>query len=259
MSTPRRHPTAQVDDSVELGADVEVGPFTTLEGDVRVGPGTRIGPRVTIRGPARLGSGNEVYAGTVIGTPPQDWSYEESDSGVVIGSDNILREYVTVNKATTPDAHTRIGDDNMIMAYCHVAHDCDVGSDIDMANNVNLSGHVSIGDHAVVSGLTAFQQFVRVGDYAMVGGLSRIVKDVVPYARVSGNPLEVYGPNTVGLRRNEFTSDQRLTIKKAFKTLFRDNNSTSKALEELREQFDGNETIDPLIEFVETSERGIHR
>lgn len=259
MDKSRVHPTAQVDDSVDLGEGVTVGAFSLLEGDVTIGAGCQIGPRVTVRGPATLGANNEIYVGTVIGTPPQDWSYEESESGVVIGSDNVLREYVTVNKATTPDTMTRIGDDNMIMAYCHVAHDCVVGSDIDMANNVNLSGHVTIGDHAVVSGLTAFQQFIRVGEYAMVGGLSRVVKDVVPYVRVSGNPLEVYGPNTVGLRRNDFSSDQRLDIKRAFRTLFRDHESTSDALAELREEFPDNETITPLIEFLEQSERGIHR
>ncbi len=257
---PEIHPTAVVGDDVELADGVEVGPCAVLEGRVEVDPHTSINSHVHIRGPAVIGSHNTFEVGCVIGTPPQDWSYEESsNTSVEIGSYNILREYVTVNRATTDGQATRIGNDNMIMAYSHVAHDCEVGNDIDVVNSVNLAGHVTLGDHVIVSGYTGFHQFVRVGDYAMIGGRSGIRKDVVPYATVSGDPPEIYGINSVGLRRHNFEPETRTLLKKAFKILFRDGNNTSQAIEKLCDQFDGEAPIRRLIEFVENSERGIHR
>jgi UDP-N-acetylglucosamine acyltransferase len=254
------HDTAIVGDQVELGDNVSVGPFCVLEGPVSIGDDTSLNSRVQVTGPATIGPRNQIEVGCVIGTPPQDWSFEEdSQTGVAIGADNVFREYVTVNRATNDGASTTIGDDNMIMSYSHIAHDCVIGDDIDMANGVSLAGHVTINDHVIVSGHTGFHQFVRVGEYAMVGGLSRIVKDVVPYARVSGNPLEVYGVNSIGLRRHDFDSETRTLIKRAFKILFRDGNNTSQALTQLEEEFDGEAPVEALIEFVGDSERGIHK
>lgn len=254
------HSTALIGDDVELGTDVSVGPYTVIEDDVRIGDGTTVGPRCQIEGNTTIGPDNSFQVGCVIGTEPQDWSYdEENDTGVVIGSGNVLREYVTINRATTDGERTRLGDDNMIMSYSHVAHDCVVGDDVDMANGVSLAGHVTIGDHAIISGHTGFHQFVRVGEYAMVGGLSRIVKDVVPYVRVSGNPLEVYGVNSIGLRRHDIPSETRTLLKRAFKILFRDGNNTTQALEKLRDQFSDEEVVRNLVEFIEETERGIHK
>lgn len=254
------HSTALIGDDVELGAGVSVGPYTVIEGDVEIGSETRIGPHCQIKGPVSLGSNNELQVGCVVGTEPQDWSYEEaSESGVEIGSGNIFREYVTVNRATKDGNMTRIGNENMIMSYSHVAHDCVLGNDIDMANGVSLAGHVTIRDHAIISGHTGFHQFVRVGEYAMVGGLSRIVKDVIPYLRVSGNPLEVYGLNSIGLKRNDFSSETRNLLKRVFKVLFRDNNNTSQALEILRTEYEDESIVRDLVDFIEGSERGIHK
>lgn len=254
------HETAIVEDSVELGENVSIGPNSVLRGDVEIGADTTLKANVHVRDKVKIGSGNVIEVGTVIGTDPQDWSYDEgTETGIIIGDDNIIREYVTINKATAEGEMTRIGNENMIMAYCHIAHDCVVGSNVDMANGVNLAGHVTIGSDVVVSGHTGFHQFVRVGDYAMVGGLSRIVKDVVPYSRVSGNPLEVYGLNSIGLKRNDFDQETRHRLKRAFRILFRKDNNTSQALEALGEEFEGDELIEGLVEFIEDSERGIHK
>lgn len=257
---PDVHSTAVIGEDVELGQDVTVGPHSVFEGTVRVGEGTTIAPKVYVRGPAEIGPNNRLETGCVIGTIPQDRSYDENvDSGVEIGSSNTLREYVTVNRATESGGTTRIGNETMIMAYSHIAHDCHVGDQVDMANGVFLSGHVTIDDRVFVSGSTGVHQFVRIGSYAMVGGLSRVVKDVVPYSMVSGNPLEVYGLNSVGLRRHGVSPEERTVLKQAFKILFRDNNNTSQALEKLHSQFPDENTVKPLIEFIENSERGIHK
>lgn len=254
------HSSAIVEDSVKLGKDVSVGANSILRGDVKIGDGTTLEANVHVRDKVEIGSDNTIEVGTVIGTDPQDWSYDDgSETGIVIGDGNIIREYVTINKATAEGEMTRIGSGNMIMAYCHIAHDCTVGDNVDMANGVNLAGHVTIGSDVVVSGHTGFHQFVRVGDYAMVGGLSRIVKDVVPYSRVSGNPLEVYGLNSIGLKRNDFDQETRNQLKRAFKVLFRNDNNTSQALDVLREDFADDEIVQDLVAFVENSERGIHK
>jgi UDP-N-acetylglucosamine acyltransferase len=260
MTMTEVHSTAIVGDDVELGSEVSIGPYTVIEGNVRIGSDTSIGPHCQIKGPVTMGSDNRLQVGCVVGTEPQDWSYEAgSQTGVEIGSGNILREYVTINRATKDGGMTRVGDENMIMSYSHVAHDCELGDDIDMANGVSLAGHVTIGDHAIISGHTGFHQFVRIGEYAMVGGLSRIVKDVLPYLRVSGNPLEVYGLNSIGLKRNDFSSETRNLLKRVFKVLFRDGNNTSQALEILREEYTGESIVQELIDFIENSERGIHK
>ncbi|MFB6226731.1 MAG: acyl-ACP--UDP-N-acetylglucosamine O-acyltransferase [bacterium] len=254
------HSSALVEDSVQLGKNVTVGPNSVLQGDVRIGDDTTLKANVHIRDKVVIGSDNTIEIGTVIGTDPQDWSYEEArDTGIEIGDENIIREYVTINKATADGEMTRIGNENMIMAYCHIAHDCVIGSNVDMANGVNLAGHVTIGNNVVVSGHTGFHQFIRVGDYAMVGGLSRIVKDVVPYSRVSGNPLEVYGLNSVGLKRNGFDKETRHVLKRAFKMLFRSDNNTTQALELIKDEFPDNDSVSRLADFIENSERGIHK
>lgn len=253
------HPTAIVEDGAELDPDVSIGAFSRVSGQARVESGTRIAERVSLIDRVRIGPDNEINVGVVIGSDPQDWTYEDEPTGVVVGSGNVLREYVTINKATTPDTETVVGDDNMLMAYSHVGHDCRVGNDNDFANGASLSGHVTVEDHATISGFTGVHQFARVGSYAMVGGLSRVRKDVVPYARVSGDPLSVYGINSIGLKRYGFDGDTRTLLKRAFKRLFRDGNNTTQALEKIRDELPSHEVIGRLLEFVEASERGIHK
>lgn len=257
---PNIHETAVVEDGAEIAGDVTIGPFAMISKDTTVESGTEIGPRVTTEGVVNIGPDNKIGTGAVIGSEPQDWSYEGADTGVKIGSGNIIREYATINRSTdAPDGMTVIGDDNMIMTYCHVAHDCKLGNGIDMANNVTLAGHVTVEDNVIMGGLTPVHQFVRIGEFSMVGGLSRINKDVPPYIRISGNPAKVYDINTIGLRRNDFDSDTRKLIKQAFNLIYRDNNNTSQALEKIEEEVPSHETIEHLVGFIEQSERGIHK
>lgn len=254
------HSTAVVEDGAELGRDVRIGAFSYVSGEARVEEGTRIGPRVTVANRVRIGPDNEVHAGAVLGTDPQDRSYEGEPTGLRLGSGNVLREYVTMNRATDPDRDTVVGDGNMFMAYSHVAHDCRVGDDNDFANGATLSGHVTVGDHVTISGFTGVHQFARVGSCAMIGGMSRLRKDVVPYAQVSGgDPVKIYGINSVGLKRQGFDGETRTLLKRAFKRLFRDGYNTSQALRKIREELPAHEAIDHLVQFVEASERGIHK
>lgn len=256
------HETAVIEDGAELGEGVSVGPYSVISSETSVGDGTEIGPHVVTKGIVDIGPNNQIGAGTIIGTKPQDWSYEGEATGVVIGADNVIREYVTVNRSSSgPDGKTSIGDGNMIMTYCHIAHDCQVGNDISMANGVTLAGHVTVEDHVMMGGLTPVHQFVRIGAYSMVGGLSRINKDVPPFIRISGNPAKVYDVNSIGLRRNDIDSDGRSLIKQAFNYLYRNKNNTSQALEKIRadNELSGNSHVDHMVEFIEESERGIHK
>jgi UDP-N-acetylglucosamine acyltransferase len=256
------HETAVIEDGAELAEDVSVGPYSVISSKTTIGSGTEIGTRVTTEGPVEIGSGNQIGTGAVIGTKPQDWSYDGEETGVVIGDDNVIREYATVNRSSSgPDGDTVIGDENMIMTYCHVAHDCEIGDDVSMANGVTLAGHVTVEDHVMMGGLTPVHQFVRIGAYSMVGGLSRINKDVPPFIRISGNPAQVYDVNAIGLKRNGIDSEGRKNIKKAFRLIYRENYNTSQALEKIRgsEELEGETHVQHLVEFIEESERGIHK
>lgn len=256
------HETAVIEDGADIADDAEVGPYAVISSKTTIKSRTTIGPRVTTEGVVEIGEDNEIGTGAILGTKPQDWSYEGADTGVQIGSGNIIREYATVNRSTdAPDGMTVIGDDNMIMTYCHIAHDCQLGDDISMANGVTLAGHVTVGDHVMMGGLTPVHQFVRIGSYSMIGGLSRINKDVPPYIRVSGNPAEVYDVNAIGLKRNDIDSSSRKRIKKAFNYVYRDGYNTSQALEQIEgdNELDDNRFVADFVTFIEESERGIHK
>lgn len=253
------HETAVVKDGAELADDVSVGPYSIISSEAKIDSGVEIGPHVLLEGKVEIGKNNEIRNGAVIGTPPQDWSYEGNDSGVKIGDDNIFREYITINRATESGSMTEVGDDNMIMAYSHIAHDCQVGDDNALANGVTLAGHVEVGSHVMMGGLTPVHQFVRIGSYTMVGGLSRLNKDVAPYIRIAGNPAQAYDLNSIGLRRNDIPSEIRQELKKAVRLIFHSDNNTSQALEEIEAELDSSPELDHLVEFIRSSERGIHK
>jgi len=253
------HKTAEVHDDAHLAPDVSVGPYSIISSEARIGAGTTIGPHVLIKGAVEIGENNEIHKGAVIGTPPQDWSYQASDTGIVIGNNNVLREYITINRSTSEDEDTVVGNENMIMAYCHIAHDCKVGDGNALANGVTLAGHVTVENKVVMGGLTPVHQFVRIGSYAMVGGLSRLNKDVPPFIRIFGNPAQIVDINSIGLRRNDFSADTRKLLKRAFKIIFRSNNNTSQALEKIADELPRDEHLDRLVEFIRQSERGIHK
>ncbi len=253
------HETAIVHDGAELDKDVEIGPFSIVSSETKVGAGTKIGARVTFEGEVIVGKNNEIQNGAVLGTPPQDWSYEGNDTGVKIGDDNILREFITINRATESGSYTTVGNDNMIMAYSHIAHDCSVGNNNALANGVTLAGHVEVQDHVMMGGLTPVHQFVKIGSHTMVGGLSRLNKDVPPYIRISGNPAKVYDLNSIGLRRHGISGADRRLLKRAVRIIFHSDLNTSQALDKIETEMETNPHLEILINFIRNSERGIHK
>lgn len=256
----RIHPTSIVGEGVRLGEGVEIGPFCLLEGDIEIGRGTKIGSRVTIKGRVRIGENCRIYDGAVIGEEPQHLRYEGEESEVIIGNGVIIREYVTIHRGTKLDKmRTTIGDGCLLMAYSHVAHDCVVGNGVIMANCATLGGHVEVGDYAFIGGLSAVHQWARVGAYAMVGGLSGVSLDIPPFTRASGQHALLYGVNTVGLQRRGFSKERVSIIKKAYRILFRSELLKKDAIERLRKEFEGNEDVETLVRFIETSKRGVAR
>jgi UDP-N-acetylglucosamine acyltransferase len=249
-------PTARVSKKAELGEGVTVGPFTVIGDRAKVGDRTSIGSSCSIDW-ADIGEDNQIFQGVIIGNPPQDVKYDGRDSWCRIGDKNIIREYVTVHRGSGPEGDTHIGSNNYLMAYAHVAHNCRVGNRVIIANAANLAGYVMVEDGAVISGLVAVHQFVRIGAYSIVGGGLRVSKDVVPYALAAGYPVRICGLNVVGLRRNKFTPDARQKLKTTFRYLFRSNLNTNQALDRIKKELPSTPEIDHLVEFVETSERGI--
>ncbi|MFB6355084.1 MAG: acyl-ACP--UDP-N-acetylglucosamine O-acyltransferase [bacterium] len=252
------HETAVIEDGATLGDNVKIGAYTVVSSDSTLADGVELGPRVSLEGDVTIGEDTTVASGAILGSPPQDRAYDGEPTKVRIGKRNIIREYVTVNRATSGHGEaTEIGDDNMIMSYCHVAHNCKIGDNVDMANGVTLAGHVEVEDHVMMGGLAPVHQFVRIGEYAMVGGLSRINKDIVPYIRASGNPAKVFDVNVVGLRRSDMDSDTLSLLKKAVEILFRSGNNTSQAVDQIKDELPDNDRIQHLLEFIDRSERGI--
>lgn len=254
------HKTAVISHDAELGKDVEVGPYSIIGENVEIGDGTFIGPHVVIEGRTRIGKNNEIYHGATIGEDPQDLKYDGEKTYLFIGDNNIIRENVTIHRGTEEGGgETRIGSDNFIMAYCHVAHDCQLGNNIVMSNAANLAGHVTVEDNAVIAGLTGVHQFVRIGKVAMVGAHSKVVKDVPPYILVDGHPARVNGINVIGLRRNGMKPALRKEVKRAYKILYRSNLSIDKALERMDQELDASEEIEHFLRFLRNVQRGICR
>jgi UDP-N-acetylglucosamine acyltransferase len=245
------HPRAR------LGSDVSIGPYSIVGEHVEIGDETAVGSGVLIDGWTAIGRQCEISHGAVIGTPPQDIKYEDERSYCRIGDRNVIREYVTVNRATGEEKATTIGDDNLIMAYAHVAHNCKLADHIVVANAVNMAGHVTIEDHAMVSGLIPIHQFVRIGCYSMIGGGSRVTQDVIPYGLAAGNPLRLRGLNMVGLRRHGFPEEVRSTLKEAFRLLFRSGLNTSQALSQISSDLPAIPEVEHLVGFIGDSKRGI--
>ncbi|ACL70504.1 acyl-(acyl-carrier-protein)--UDP-N-acetylglucosamine O-acyltransferase [Halothermothrix orenii H 168] len=254
------HETAIVHPGAKIGKNVEIGPYSIIGENVEIGEGTKIGPHVVVEGWTTIGKNNQIFHGASIGLEPQDMKFKGEKSYLFIGDNNIIRENVTIHRGTEEGGgETRIGNNNLIMAYCHVAHDCQLGNHIIMSNATNLAGHVIIEDYVVMSGLTGVHQFVRVGKMAMVGAHSKVVKDVPPYILVDGHPARVNGINVVGLRRNGVDPDLRQEIKRAYKILYRSNLNTSQAIEKMDQELDASEEIEHFLRFLRNAQRGICR
>jgi UDP-N-acetylglucosamine acyltransferase len=255
--TPSIHPTALIDPSAELGSGVTVGPFVIIGPNVSVGDRCRLGPRVTLQRNVRLADGVFVGDGSVLGGDPQDLKYRGEETWVEIGEDTIVREYTTINRATTATFKTTVGARCFIMTYVHLAHDCHVGDDVVIANATQCAGHVTIHDRAILSGLNAVHQFVTIGTYAFVGGGSRVNQDIPPYVKAVGNPMELYGLNSIGLQRAGFSGETVAALKRAYRLFFNSDLNLSQAMERARTELPAFPEVERFLAFVESSERGV--
>ena len=257
---PRVHPTAIVEPGAVIAPDVEIGAYTLVGAHVQIGAGTRIGPHCVITGHTRLGANNQIAQFSSIGEAPQDKKYAGEPTRLEVGDNNTIREFCTLNRGTTQDAGvTRIGNDNWIMAYVHVAHDCQVGNRTIFANNAQLAGHVRIEDDVILGGFTLVHQFCRVGMHSITGLGTVLLQDVPPYVKASGNPVHPYGLNSEGLRRRGFSADALSALKRAYRTLYRAGLTLEEARDALAEQAADSADVRALLEFVSAPGRGIVR
>jgi UDP-N-acetylglucosamine acyltransferase len=254
------HPTAIVSSEAKISEGVEIGPYSIINSDVRIGRNTIIGPHVVIKAHTDIGEGCRFFQFASIGEVPQDLKFKGEETRVVIGNHNTIREFVTIHRATTEDTGvTSIGDHNLIMAYCHVAHNCKLGDHIVMANAANLGGHVHVEDFAIISGLTGIHQFTRIGAHCIIGGASAVNKDIPPFVTASGNFAKLYGLNVIGLKRRGFKEETIMALKETYKIIFRSSLLLSDALERVRREFNDIPEVRHFIDFIQNSERGICR
>jgi UDP-N-acetylglucosamine acyltransferase len=254
------HPTAIIDPRAELDSTVEVGPFTVIGPDVRIDAGTRIGSHVVIQGPTTIGKQNQIFQFCSLGEQPQDKKYRDEPTTLEIGDNNTIREFCTFNRGTVQDkGATRIGNDNWIMAYVHIAHDCQIGNHTIFANNSSLAGHVDVHDYAILGGFTLIHQFCKIGSHIITAVGSVVFKDIPPYVTAAGYDAKPHGINSEGLKRRGFSPEAILQIKRAYKTLYRNGLTLEEAKKELAQQLDKCSEIGILLEFLNTSTRGIVR
>ncbi len=252
------HPTAVIHPQAQLDSTVRVDPYAVIERDVKIGAHTTIGSHAIISGPTEIGENNQIFPGAAIGLEPQDLKYQGARSWVKIGNGNRIREYVTINRATGEGEATEVGDNNLLMAYVHLAHNCVVENNVVIANNVALAGHVTIESKAVIGGVLGIHQFVRVGKLAMLGGMSKIDRDVPPFMLVEGNPARVRTLNLVGLKRSGLDSQELGYLKKAFRLLYNSGLTLQEAIQEL-ESFPDNKYIQHLTNFLQLAITGEKR
>lgn len=260
MAAPSIHASAQVDPAAVIGEDVQVGAFCVIGPDVEIGAGSRIDPHVVIEGPTRIGRDNRIHSFAVVGGAPQDKKYAGEPTRLEIGDGNTIREYVTINRGTSQDIGvTRVGDDNWIMAYVHIAHDCQVGDHCILANNATLAGHVELGDWAILGGFAGIHQFCKIGAHAFIGMGSLINADVPPYVMVAGQYARPRGINAEGLKRRGFEAGRISAIKKAYRTLFISGRPLAEARAELEPLAGEAPDIRAMLDFIGASERSILR
>ena len=252
------HETAVVGEGAHVGADCHIGPFCIVGDEVSLGDGVRLESHVVVDGKTRIGNATHIFPFASIGLAPQDLKYAGEPTSTEIGERNQIREFVTVHRGTAGGGGvTRIGDRNLLMAQTHVAHDCQLGSEIIMANAATLAGHVEIADRASVGAYSGVHQFCRLGLEAFVGGYSVVVKDAMPFATIQGNHARCYGLNSVGMRRRGYSRDTIKTLDHAFHLLLSAKLNTSQAIEKIKSEIRGVKEVDLLVEFIESSKRGV--
>lgn len=251
------HPTALIDPSARLGTGVTVGPYAIIGPQVTVGDRCRIGPRATLQRNVLLAEDVRIGDGSILGGDPQDLKYGGEETWVEVGQGTIIREYSTINRGTAATFKTTVGARCFIMTYVHLAHDCHVGDDVVIANATQCAGHVTIHDRAILSGLNAVHQFVTIGTYAFVGGGSRVNQDIPPYVKAVGNPMELYGLNSLGLQRAGLPGETVAALKRAYRLFFNSDLNLSQALERARTDLPAFPEVERFLAFVESSERGV--
>lgn len=257
MTKSRIHPTAIISSAAELGAEVEVGPYAIIGENCVVGDGCAIAPRATLERNVTLGVNVKVGIGTILGGSPQDLKFAGEETTVEIGEGTVIREYTTINRGTAQSFKTTVGKNCLLMSYVHLGHDCHIGNSVILSNVVQLAGHVTIEDRAIVSGLSAVHQFVRIGRQSFIGGCSRVSKDIPPFLKAVGNPVKLYGLNTVGLQRSGMDEATIRELKRAYRLLFRSDLNVSQAMERVQNELEPMTEVRELVRFVEASERGV--
>jgi UDP-N-acetylglucosamine acyltransferase len=254
--SPRVHATALVDASAELADDVEVGPFAIIGPNCRIGSGSVVSARASLERNVTLGVNVKIGVGTVLGGDPQDLKFKGEETFVEIGDNSVIREYSTINRGTSQSFRTTVGKNCFLMSYVHLAHDCHVGDGVIISNGTQLAGHVTIDEKAILSGLVAVHQFATIGRYCFIGGCSRVAKDVPPYVKAVGNPIKLYGLNSVGLERNGFPEEVRRELKRAYRLFFKSELNLSQARERAERELKPVPEIKEFLAFFERSDRG---
>ncbi len=254
------HPTAIIDPSAEIDSDVTIGPYAIVKSDVRIGSGTTIGPYTTIEQYVTVGENCQIFQYASVGGAPQDLKFHGEKTYLTIGRGTIIREFVTINRGTESGGGiTEVGEENYLMAYTHIAHDCKTGKQVILANNSTLAGHILIGDNVTVGGLVAIHQFVKIGDYAYIGGKSAVVKDIPPYVIAAGDRATLHGLNNVGLKRHKFSKASLQELKKAYRIYFRIGLTVKQASERVKAQVEQIPEVKNFMQFIVNSNRGVTR
>jgi UDP-N-acetylglucosamine acyltransferase len=257
MSSSRIHPTAIVSPDADIGANVEIGAFAIIGEGCTVGDGSVISARATLERNVTTGPEVQVGIGSILGGAPQDLKYAGEETTVEVGEGTVIREYVTINRGTSHSFKTTVGSNCLLMSYVHIAHDCNVGNNVILSNVVQLAGHVTIEDKAIISGVSAVHQFARIGRQSFIGGFSRVSKDIPPFLKAVGNPVKLYGLNTIGLQRSGMDENTIRELKRAYRLLFRSDLNISQAIERALAELEPLPEVKELVGFVEASVRGV--
>ncbi len=257
MSASRIHPTAIIAPDAEIAADVQIGAFAIVGEGCTIGAGSVISPRATLERNVILGQSVQVGIGTVLGGAPQDLKYAGEETTVEIDDGTVIREYATINRGTAHSFKTTVGKHCLLMSYVHIGHDCRSGNSVILSTVVQLAGHVAIEDKAIISGMSAVHQFARIGRHSFIGGMSRVSKDIPPFLKAVGNPVKLYGLNTIGLQRSGMDEETIRELKRAYRLLFRSDLNVTQAIERAQTEIEALPEVQELIRFVEASERGV--
>ena len=257
MTAARIHPSAIISSDAEIASDAVIGAFAIIGENCTVGSGCVISPRASLERNVTLGQNVKVGMGSILGGMPQDLKFAGEETTVEIGDGTVIREYTTINRGTAHSFKTSVGKNCLLMSYVHLGHDCHVGNNVILSNVVQLAGHVTVEDKVIISGLSAAHQFVRIGRQSFIGGMSRVSKDIPPFLKAVGNPVKLYGLNTVGLQRAGMDETTILELKRAYRLLFRSDLNLTQAIERVQSELDPLPEVQDLIRFVEGSERGV--